>query len=628
MRRAPPASAASRRCVLVACWRCSGVREPRRAADRRLACVPRRRAARARGRSSTRYEAEHAGVRVDDARRSVRGLCVEARGRDPARQRAGCVHRARTSASASYLRRSARRCRPATRSPTRTSARYERDRGRGDHCARARATRVPLASKCAGALREHDARCRSRRRRSRSSRALKGVARGRAFAARLRGAERVLPRAVLARVRRPLFDDARTLRDGRSDAAERVARRSCASSSPRGVVPRGAERRRSSSSSSRRAGRGGHQRPVARAAISATAASATAWCRCRPSRGRRTDAPVPHGRRRVPDAARREAPRRARVRAVARRSRGGRVRAREVGKQVVATRAYWERGRAIASDALACARSARPRRRAVADADRRRAMRSRGSRPKQAIRKVLRGDASPRAALAEAKRRYDDVMRPPPPPAVAGAARRCSGARAARGRVLRWCVARAQPGFRARAAGVAAGVHVRRRTRCSRSSCSWCLPLVVGARHVVLRRHARRRCSSSASRTTSRSSRRAAAPLARRTARSTSRSLVTVAVDGGQRRAPRRASGSSLGAAARAPAAAAARGLPRAPDRAVGGAVVRHGARLEGHVPPPVRRDQRASSSRSASSRSRGSRSSRPRSPPTSRPTCGSASRS
>ncbi len=36
---------------------------------------------------------------------------------------------------------------------------------------------------------------------------------------------------------------------------------------------------------------------------------------------------------------------------------------------------------------------------------------------KQALRKVLRGQANPADALAEAERRFDDVMRPPPPPA-------------------------------------------------------------------------------------------------------------------------------------------------------------------------------------------------------------------
>jgi arabinogalactan oligomer/maltooligosaccharide transport system permease protein len=40
---------------------------------------------------------------------------------------------------------------------------------------------------------------------------------------------------------------------------------------------------------------------------------------------------------------------------------------------------------------------------------------------KQALRKVLRGDASPRDALAEARARYDDVMRAPPPRGSPGA---------------------------------------------------------------------------------------------------------------------------------------------------------------------------------------------------------------
>ena len=47
-------------------------------------------------------------------------------------------------------------------------------------------------------------------------------------------------------------------------------------------------------------------------------------------------------------------------------------------------------------------------------------------------------------------------------------------------------------------------------------------------------------------------------------------------------------------APARAPDAPPAGGLPRAADRAVGGAELRHRARVEGHVPPAVRRHQRA----------------------------------
>lgn len=86
----------------------------------------------------------------------------------------------------------------------------------------------------------------------------------------------------------------------------------------------------------------------------------------------------------------------------------------EIGKQVVATVAYWERARDDTKEAAVL--------RAFHDA-------SRGAVPmptavalnpvwvpaEQAIRKVLRGDASPKDALAEAKARYDDVMRPPPP---------------------------------------------------------------------------------------------------------------------------------------------------------------------------------------------------------------------
>ena len=77
--------------------------------------------------------------------------------------------------------------------------------------------------------------------------------------------------------------------------------------------------------------------------------------------------------------------------------------------------------------------------------------------------------------------------------------------------------------------------------------------------------------------------------------------------------------------AARARAAAA---LPCALDRALGRAVVRDGSGLEGHVQPPVRRGQRPVRSAGASSRSRGGRASPRPSPPTWPPTSGSAFRS
>jgi arabinogalactan oligomer/maltooligosaccharide transport system permease protein len=86
-----------------------------------------------------------------------------------------------------------------------------------------------------------------------------------------------------------------------------------------------------------------------------------------------------------------------------------RVRA-EVGGQVVATKTYWEAGtappllvtfRKSAADAVVMPSSA--------------AMRATWSPAQGAIRKILRGDLEPAAALAEAKARYDDVMRAPPP---------------------------------------------------------------------------------------------------------------------------------------------------------------------------------------------------------------------
>lgn len=99
----------------------------------------------------------------------------------------------------------------------------------------------------------------------------------------------------------------------------------------------------------------------------------------------------------------------------------------ETGKQIVATKSYWDAVRAggqsqVDPRAPAAAMKQSDLLRAFHDA-------STAAIPmptsmalnpvwvpaEQAIRKVLRGDASPKDALAEAKARYDDVMRPPPP---------------------------------------------------------------------------------------------------------------------------------------------------------------------------------------------------------------------
>ena len=91
-----------------------------------------------------------------------------------------------------------------------------------------------------------------------------------------------------------------------------------------------------------------------------------------------------------------------------------------IGKQVVATKSYWEQ----AQDDGPLDVAARRQRRLltafhVASADAVPMPVSMAMNPvwvpaEQAIRKVLRGDASPKDALAEAKARYDDVMRAPP----------------------------------------------------------------------------------------------------------------------------------------------------------------------------------------------------------------------
>jgi arabinogalactan oligomer / maltooligosaccharide transport system permease protein len=85
------------------------------------------------------------------------------------------------------------------------------------------------------------------------------------------------------------------------------------------------------------------------------------------------------------------------------------VRAAE-GKQVVANRAVWgEIDDPVLSAFHEAGTLAVPMPASVA-------MRATWVPAEQAMRKILRGDATPAAALAEAKARYDDVMRPPPPP--------------------------------------------------------------------------------------------------------------------------------------------------------------------------------------------------------------------
>lgn len=102
----------------------------------------------------------------------------------------------------------------------------------------------------------------------------------------------------------------------------------------------------------------------------------------------------------------------------------------EIGKQVVATRSYWS-AQDGGGDAAALSPEAKRQRALLvafheASADAIPMPVSPAMNPvwvpaEQAIRKVLRGDASPRDALAEAKARYDDVMRTPPREAVSPA---------------------------------------------------------------------------------------------------------------------------------------------------------------------------------------------------------------
>jgi arabinogalactan oligomer/maltooligosaccharide transport system permease protein len=92
-----------------------------------------------------------------------------------------------------------------------------------------------------------------------------------------------------------------------------------------------------------------------------------------------------------------------------------RVRA-EVGEQVVATKAFWDESPANEASA-----QKKKLLQAFRDASRDAVVMPAATAfnpvwepAKEALRKVLRGDASPRVALEEARARYDDVMRPPP----------------------------------------------------------------------------------------------------------------------------------------------------------------------------------------------------------------------
>lgn len=85
----------------------------------------------------------------------------------------------------------------------------------------------------------------------------------------------------------------------------------------------------------------------------------------------------------------------------------------EIGKQVVATRSFWDSVEAGAPE-MEVLRAFRAASAAAVVMPVSTAMNPAWVPGEQALRKVLRGAASPHDALAEAKARYDDVMRPPP----------------------------------------------------------------------------------------------------------------------------------------------------------------------------------------------------------------------
>jgi arabinogalactan oligomer / maltooligosaccharide transport system permease protein len=82
------------------------------------------------------------------------------------------------------------------------------------------------------------------------------------------------------------------------------------------------------------------------------------------------------------------------------------------GKQVVATRAFWADPQA--GREMELLRAFREANASAIPMPTDQAMQAAWVPAEQAIRKVLRGDAGPRAALEEARARFEDVMRPPP----------------------------------------------------------------------------------------------------------------------------------------------------------------------------------------------------------------------
>jgi arabinogalactan oligomer/maltooligosaccharide transport system permease protein len=116
-----------------------------------------------------------------------------------------------------------------------------------------------------------------------------------------------------------------------------------------------------------------------------------------------------------------------------------------VGKQVVATKSAWADPEVARSAALAAFHAAAADAVPTPTSTR---LQATWVPADQAIKKVLRGEAEPKAALDEAKARFDDVMRPPPPsPSPAPVMLLAGGALLA---LAYFGVKRAQaPGFRA-----------------------------------------------------------------------------------------------------------------------------------------------------------------------------------
>ncbi len=294
-----------------------------------------------------------------------------------------------------------------------------------------------------------------------------------------------------------------------------------------------------------------------------------------------------------------------------------RIRAR-IGRQTVAARAAWDDPQ-IAGDPLLSAFRAQLA--ATVPMSNAPAMRQVWEPAQQALRQVLRGAVEPRVALAAAQARILTALRPPPPPAPA----------------LPYLLASALLAMAALGYGLR---HARDRLPLMRRDANAYVYLAPAAVAMIVLVFVPFTVGAGmslfwhdAGRWTFVGARNFVDILASRDCRITDPlsfyfTLAVTALWTVCNVALHVLIGVVAGAPLTRSAAQAARRLSRAADRAVGGAQLHHRADLEGHVPPAVRRHQRAARPLRHRSPCRGSRASGRPSRPTSSPTSGSASRS